>query len=341
MLTRLTLRNFQPWEVLALDLEPGVNVLTGPSDAGKSSVLRGLKWVCLNQPDGDSMIRRGAGQARASLEVDGRRIARRRGKANSYRVDKETPLVSFGRGKVPSDVSSILNVGELCFQDQHSAPFWLALPAPEVSRQLNRVVNLDLIDQALGKAASELTRAKAEEDVCSSRLAAALARRDALKWVKEAQALWDRAEGLRMEAVQNRNKALLGGSLLAKAAGATLALQNAATGLTAAKQALAAGEAALEARQKAETLHNYVHKVNELSAQIQPKLPSLTEVERVEALAGGVLAAQEKRDRLKELAEKVERLNSERERAASDSKAVRERLAELVGETCPLCGRLL
>lgn len=343
MLTRLTLRNFQPHETIALDLAPGTNVLVGPSDSGKSAVLRGLRWLALNQPDGDGFIRHGASSASATLELDGHKVRRRRGRGvNSYRLDGQKPLVSFGRGKVPADVAALLNLGPLNFQPQHDAPFWLGLPPAQVARELNTVVNLEQIDHAQAHAAARVRRAQAELAVCKRRLEEARSRRDALAWVKDARRLWNEAEALRMEAAKARNRAALGASLLARAAQATLTLENAANAILGKKTALEAGEAALTERQRADRLDYLLGKVSQLTRVAEPLPVGRGDLDRLEGLGRKALAERQRADRLASLLRRQK--NLKRLLASSDSRVdgAKGALAKATdGTECPVCGGVM
>ncbi len=50
MLERLAFRSLQNLADFKLELDPQITTIVGPSDAGKSACLRGLRWLCLNQP---------------------------------------------------------------------------------------------------------------------------------------------------------------------------------------------------------------------------------------------------------------------------------------------------
>jgi DNA repair exonuclease SbcCD ATPase subunit len=55
MIKRIEIKNFQAHKNTEIDFDPGVNVISGASDAGKSSIFRALLWVITNRPSGDSI----------------------------------------------------------------------------------------------------------------------------------------------------------------------------------------------------------------------------------------------------------------------------------------------
>jgi len=54
MLKTLRGENFQSWRELLMTLSPGVNVIVGESDAGKSAIMRMLRLLITNRPSGDA-----------------------------------------------------------------------------------------------------------------------------------------------------------------------------------------------------------------------------------------------------------------------------------------------
>ena len=143
-LASIQLVDFQAHKRLAIDFAPGITTIIGPTDRGKTAILRALGWVAQNNMAGEEFIREGAKETRVELVVlDGKKlrtIVRTKGKANTYSLDGKE-FVSFGQG-VPRDVAQLLQLNEINFQGQHDAPFWFAETAGEVSRKLKRLLTL-------------------------------------------------------------------------------------------------------------------------------------------------------------------------------------------------------
>lgn len=69
MITRLSLSGFMAHADTVLDLAPGLNVLTGPNNTGKSAVVEALRCLAQNPPP-RHVIRHGAAEARVTVTLD-------------------------------------------------------------------------------------------------------------------------------------------------------------------------------------------------------------------------------------------------------------------------------
>jgi len=50
----ITLKNFQSYKNQVIHCKPGLNLLIGTSDSGKSAILRAISFVLYNYPKRDS-----------------------------------------------------------------------------------------------------------------------------------------------------------------------------------------------------------------------------------------------------------------------------------------------
>lgn len=176
MITELHIQNFQSHKDSHLTFDPGVNIIIGPSDAGKTAIIRALRWAIWNRPQGDSMRSNWGGETEVSisftepnLEVEPE-VIRHKGKTDEYIMNG----MSFKalRGEVPKEVQQVINISEVNLQRQLDSPFLLSNTAGEVALHFNKVANLDKIDTATQKINSwirELTNViKFKEDQIST-----------------------------------------------------------------------------------------------------------------------------------------------------------------------------
>lgn len=186
MLQSIALQNFQVHSKTAIRFDPSITTIVGSSDVGKSAVIRACRWLAFNNPAGMAFIKDGAKGCMVSLKVDGHTIKRRRSKSvNHYELDGKT-LEAFGQGGVPNDISNILQLSELNFQRQHDAPLWMAMSPGDVAKELNKVVDLDLIDRVMIRLGKQVRTASTELSICEGRLLAARATVEQLSWVEDA-----------------------------------------------------------------------------------------------------------------------------------------------------------
>jgi exonuclease SbcC len=185
LLQKIKTTNFFAVKKKEVDLHPRITTLVGKSASGKSSLIRSLRWLVLNRPAGDRFIHWGQKEASVKLEVDGHKILRKRGKSeNLYSLDGDE-FRSF-QNNVPEEITSLLSCTELNFQRQHELHFWFSLTAGEVAKQLNQIVNLEIIDLASSRIASKLREAKATLTVEKNRIDDLRQQKRALRWVKDA-----------------------------------------------------------------------------------------------------------------------------------------------------------
>ncbi len=165
----LILKDFQAHKSLKVPFSRSITSIVGPSDRGKSAILRALRWVCLNDFAGDEFIREGATRALVRLRTRRHAILRKKGaEGNIYALDEER-FRAFGTS-VPEPIAKLLQLSEVNFQDQHDAPFWFALSAGEVSRRLNAIIDLSVIDTSLSNAAGAVKKASWEAAISRERI---------------------------------------------------------------------------------------------------------------------------------------------------------------------------
>ena len=163
MITKLHLENFQSHEDTTLRFSPGVNVIVGSSDCGKTAMLRALNWVVFNRPSGDSLCSHWGGDTLAEIVLDEKVISRGKSKKENTYAIGSTQFSGFGLS-VPEPVQQLINVSDINIQYQLDAPFLLSKSPGEVAATLNEMVNLHEIDQALTRAKSEVQGTKRDLD---------------------------------------------------------------------------------------------------------------------------------------------------------------------------------
>jgi DNA repair protein SbcC/Rad50 len=144
-----------------------LNVVTGPSNSGKSAIIRAMHMLAFNAP-GHAFVTRG--EKLAAIEVSlaepdrkawalglerGARGSDKYVLAPPVHADDPEPVdddvsVTYTKlgGKVPPDISRMLRVSSLNFSLQHDPPFLLSATGSEVARTLGALTNITLIHNA-------------------------------------------------------------------------------------------------------------------------------------------------------------------------------------------------
>jgi len=203
MLERIRLTNFQCHAQLKVKPGKQITAVVGDSDSGKSSLCRGIRWLVLNKPRGSGFIRWGQKRCSVKIRLDGHDIERvKDSKGNRYILDgKEFKAAG---NDVPGDIGVLLGMGPENFQQQHDSPFWFDRTPGELAKELNKIVDMGIIDRVVGEVASRLRKAKATELVCKERLLAAQEKLKELDFVADMVADFNRLEVLEKTAIEKR-----------------------------------------------------------------------------------------------------------------------------------------
>lgn len=172
MIKSMKIVNFQSHKKTILHFNPGLNVLFGDTDQGKSSVVRAFRWVAKNRPVGAQAYRPTFAKDDEPTEVtivchNGTVIKRFHKGTTTYKVKttgKKTTSMGFqGFGtKIPQQVEDLLNLDAINIQEQFDLPFLTGDSSGAVSRELNRVAHLDIIDTTLANLQSSYRKTVAQ-----------------------------------------------------------------------------------------------------------------------------------------------------------------------------------
>ena len=171
MFEKLILNDFQSHKNTEIAFSPGVNTIIGTSDHGKSSIFRALNLICNNKPEGSHFVshwltdEKGKikGNTKCTLYVDDNVVERIKGKTNEYKLNGES-LKAFQRD-VPEEISNVLNLDKANIQHQSDNFFLLNIPSTKVAEELNKIVNLEIIDQSVSNVNAKLREVKSEYKV--------------------------------------------------------------------------------------------------------------------------------------------------------------------------------
>ena len=342
MISKVDIRNFSTHKKQDIEFGPNVTTITGSSFHGKSTILRAIKFVCLNQPTGDKFINWDAEKTSVRLTIDNKkRIVRRKGKGiNEYILDwrgakDNSKFKAFGND-VPKPIADLVNMSDINFQGQHDAPFWFCETAGEVSRQLNKIINLEVIDKTLANISSGIRKAKTTIEITQERLDNAIKDKKNLDYTTELDE--DLVEIEKLEGIQNkivsestRLRDIIKSGRIYKARRDNAAQAN-LSGLT----ALDKGSIWLKIRDSAEDLDNRVKTAIRANKAIQAAPPNIESLDRLKR-QWSILKTQ--REDLENIIDEIKDKKEKLCRRTKETATLQNDLSKVSKGVCPLCQR--
>lgn len=161
---KIILVNFQSHTYSELSLSKGVNVIVGPSDSGKTAIMRALRWNMFNDPSGVEFVREGETEVSVTIRFQNKvEVERKRTRSkNQYilRQPDEEELIFEGFGKnVPAEIEEAIGIKKvmlddkkslpLNFSDQLDGPFLLQETDAYKAQAIGRMVGVDLLDETM------------------------------------------------------------------------------------------------------------------------------------------------------------------------------------------------
>lgn len=162
---KVVLENFQSHKYTELEFDERLNVIVGPSDQGKSAIIRGVKWALFNEPSGNFFIREGENDCSVTIVFnDNTKIKRYKSKSKNlyYLYDsenKEQIFEGFGTN-VPHEIIEATNIrkvyldgkqtNSINISDQLEGPFLLSEKTATRANAIGRLVGVHIVDDAVG-----------------------------------------------------------------------------------------------------------------------------------------------------------------------------------------------
>ncbi len=127
-----------------IDFHPGVNIIVGDNNHGKSSIIRALDWIVNGRPLGDDF--KNGDLTEVVLYLDDLEIGKYRDKKTTYSIGEEDLQATSG---TPQEIIDIINMADINWQFQMDSSFLLSETAGFVSKKLNETVNLQVMDESI------------------------------------------------------------------------------------------------------------------------------------------------------------------------------------------------
>ncbi len=317
MIKSIGIQNFESHKDTQIDFGPGVNVLVGESEHGKSAVLRALNWTITNRPAGDAFRSHWGGDTKVMVIVadspkqETDKIIKIKGnKTNEYLMESLRPEMLLEGKKsrsmvfkaikqdVPEEITEALNLLPVNVQTQFDPHFLLPPVSPgEVARRLNEVVDLNVIDRTQSNINLGIRDANRHIREGQGKLA------DAEQSLKG----WDWLDGAETDLAELEK------------------LSGRAEGL----------------RTRESELNRLVHEIGEIEGNLTElkDLPGKGELEDLERLCAHGNVLRENVDKLSGLLESVKLTSADLTATKGDLKQSQERFEKIFPDTCVLCGQ--
>lgn len=116
MIRKITLHNFMSHRHTVIEPSPGLTVLVGENNCGKSAVVAALQILC-NNTNGEYMVRHGESECRVIVETDEGHVVewRRDNGTVSYVLNGQ--VIHRLRGGIPDNLHKLLRMPQVCSQD--------------------------------------------------------------------------------------------------------------------------------------------------------------------------------------------------------------------------------
>lgn len=372
MIQEIRYLNVQAHRQRRLAFEPGLNVIVGETDKGKSSLIRGLRWLFLHE-SASGLITHGETVMKVGVKTPNGTVIRfKDSKESGYKIGEE--CFKACKTEQPKEVQDLLSLSEINFQSQFDSMFLLAATGGQRAKEINKLVALEDIDLATtwlksksAKLATLIQAAESKISKCNADLEAYLDLDERLKIYASLCEVFDRiskndtkakalvkviceaeaidgllgtnvAATMRLESLIAALERLEATKAAKAALESLLSDQKAVESLPRLDAAIEALEDLIATRNTAQSLQVLLaeHRQNEVSiSEINRKIPVL-----VESGLAIVEATKKKRETLKNILGSIRAVRTEFEDAATAAKETEARLAELEKPTrCQACGK--
>lgn len=166
----VTIEGYQSHAQSTFSLSPGLTVITGPSDAGKTAIIRALRWFAFNEPTGeaflhtirnpDGTVKEAVDQAKVSVTFDnGVTITKTRRKGKTSYTHSSYPT-GWEKAEVPPEIKETLGLlkqeygdFETClnFAFQLDPPFLLSETASVGAKVLGKLAGTEVVDRSISE----------------------------------------------------------------------------------------------------------------------------------------------------------------------------------------------
>lgn len=209
---KVILENFQSHKYTVLEFDEQLNVIVGPSDSGKTAILRGIRWVLYNEPSGDYFIREGENHCSVTIEFsDGIKVKRYRSRSKNvyYLYNSQNDEIAFeGFGtSVPEEIINSTGIKKILLDkdiskpinlsDQLEGAFLLSERGSTRASSIGRLVGVNIIDDTIRDTLKDIRNLSVKKKSLEERISNLEEELSKYEYLEELQNRIDKLEDIR------------------------------------------------------------------------------------------------------------------------------------------------
>jgi len=337
MLTKAQIRGILKFKSLDVDFDR-VTTIVGSTDKGKSTFIWALYWLMTNPTVTlEEFVHNKSKLAQMRLFLDGHSVMRKKGESkNIYILDKGKPYKAFKKEKVPDKIKKLFNVDDINFQFQHDNPFWFCKTPGMASRELNKLINLEVMDNTLSNLDTWLRKERDKKAEVEKDIQDFTEQLELGQFVHEFDVKLSTLETLEKRFQRTALKCRRIKETINKAISYQKLSVRACTGREIARLAVLSGQMWLDLRESRQELENLIKKSEGLRRIINNKPPDISDIEKDFVTYDRLRNKRTELERLIKLhREYLWKITKHRQRA----ERIEKQLRKAIGKKCPLCGK--
>lgn len=154
------LKNFQSYKDQVIELQPGLNLIVGTSDSGKSALLRAISFVLYNYPKKETLIHWGQKETSVTLKFsDGVEVTRIKGENRNAIIAIDADGKKIEKEKIDTDIPEEIKAllgnppkdefnGLISYADQFSKLFLVDLTPSDLPRSLSNLTGVEILEES-------------------------------------------------------------------------------------------------------------------------------------------------------------------------------------------------
>lgn len=207
MINKISINGFQAYnKEVTIELSNKVTAIIGPTDSGKSSIIRAISKLLLNRPLTADYLNWNSKFYEINITTDKGNVLYHYSRDTYYKVNNSDTRTYRGFGRTVPDFTDVLNLNKSNIQNQLD-PHFLILNSPgDIAREINYLGKLDVISNVIKSYKSKIQESRVLVNQYSKDLEITKESIKNLSNVVELSSLYDKATILKDKLIDLKNK---------------------------------------------------------------------------------------------------------------------------------------